>query len=254
MTWAPLLWLALALSLLFLAERWIHRHLQGLALLVAREPQAAVVLYALPLLPGIVLHELSHALAGVLMGVRVGRISIKPKLSRGRIQLGYVPIERTDAVRSSLIGLAPLVVGSLAIVLIGYAVFGLEALSGALPSGDLVKLRDGLLALARTPDAVLWAYVIFAISNTMMPSRSDRQSWTPVLLFLGLVAAIVGVASVVTGQTAQVAARLAQPGTTIVRWLATACTFTIAMDVPFMVLVLVLEKLVSRVTGMQVDY
>ncbi len=253
MAWA-LVWLGAALILLLVAERWIHRHLQGLALLVTRDPQSAVVLYALPLLPGILLHELSHALAGVLLGVRVGRISIRPKLARGRIQLGFVPVERTDLVRASLIGLAPLLAGALAIWLIGRFVFGLESLGQALASGEPARLWRGVAALARAPDAWLWAYLIFAVSNTMLPSRSDRQAWTPLALFLLLGAVLVGAGAVLSGQGALLATRLEPPSTTALRWLATACTFTVAVDLPFIGLVALLERLVSRLSGVRVEY
>ncbi|MEE8389241.1 MAG: M50 family metallopeptidase, partial [Anaerolineae bacterium] len=79
MDWTPFLWLTAALALLLLVERWIHRHLQGVMLLLTGDSEIAVMLYALPLLPGIILHELSHAFAALLLGVRVGRISIRPK-------------------------------------------------------------------------------------------------------------------------------------------------------------------------------
>ncbi|MGD8243733.1 MAG: hypothetical protein PVI63_00890 [Anaerolineae bacterium] len=112
MSWIPLLGLAVTLALLMLTERWIHRHLQGTMLLLAGDREIAVMLYAVPLMPGILLHEVSHALVARMLGVRVGRISIRPKLADERIQLGFVPVEETDLVRASLIGLAPLLTGS----------------------------------------------------------------------------------------------------------------------------------------------
>lgn len=254
MLWAPLIWLGASLALLLLAERWIHRHLQGVALLLTGSPRAAVVLYALPLLPGILLHEISHALAGRLLGVRVGRISVRPKLIKGRIQLGSVPVERTDALRASLIGLAPLGVGSAAILLIGYFVFGIETLGQALLNGELNTLWAELTVLARTPDAWLWAYAIFAISNTMLPSPTDRQAWPPVLLFLLVCALLAGVVTFVSGQGTWVAEHLGRPVTTALRWLAVACTFTVGVDLPFMAVIALLERLLSRLSGMEIEY
>lgn len=91
-----LLWLAVTLALLVLMDRWIHRHLQGIMLLLTGDADLATVLYALPLFPGILLHELSHALSATLLGVKVGRLSIRPRRSGQRIQLGFVPVEKTD--------------------------------------------------------------------------------------------------------------------------------------------------------------
>jgi hypothetical protein len=250
MNWTPLLWLAAALPLLLLVERWIHRHLQGVMLLLTGDPEVAVVLYALPLLPGIFLHELSHALAAVVLGVRVGRISIRPKRAGQRVQLGFVPVEKTDVLRASLIGLAPLLTGAAATLLIGYRVFGLGTLGAALATGDWADLSPGLLGALGAPDAWLWAYVIFAVSNTMLPSRADRQAWTPVIIFLLLIGVLVWVA----GLGPALVERLTAPVTTALRWLATMCALTIAVDLPFILLIALVERLLERAKGIQVDY
>lgn len=250
MNWTPLLWLAATLALLLLIERWIHRHLQGVMLLLTGDPDIAVVLYALPLLPGIFVHELSHALAAILLGARVGRISIRPKRTGQRVQLGFVPVEKTDVVRASLIGLAPLLVGSGVILLIGYWVFDLGTLGGALVTGDLANLIAGLLRALKAPDAWIWAYVIFAVSNTMLPSRADRQAWTPVILFLLLAGVLIWVA----GLGPAVVKSLTEPLTTALRWLATMCTLTIAIDLPSALLIALVERLLGQARSVRVEY
>jgi len=250
MNWTLLFWLAGTLALLLLVERWIHRHLQGVMLLLTGDPEVAVVLYALPLLPGILLHELSHALAAILLGVRVGRISIRPKRAGQRVQLGFVPVERTDVVRASLIGLAPLLAGSAAILLIGYGVFGMGTVRTALVAGDWANLAAGLLGALKAPDAWIWAYVVFAVSNTMLPSRADRQAWTPVLLFLLLIGVLIWAA----GLWPAIVEGLSEPLTMALRWLATTCALTIAVDVPFMLLVALGERVLERVKGVRVEY
>ena len=250
MYWTPLLWLAATLALLLLIERWIHRHLQGVMLLLTGDPDIAVVLYALPLLPGIFVHELSHALAAILLGARVGRISIRPKRTGQRVQLGFVPVEKTDVVRASLIGLAPLLVGNGVILLIGYWVFDIGTLGGALVTGDLANLIAGLLRALKAPDAWIWAYVIFAVSNTMLPSRADRQAWTPVVLFLLLAGVLIWVA----GLGPAIVESLAEPLTTALRWLATICTLTIAIDLPFALLIAFVERVLGQVKGVRVEY
>lgn len=250
MNWTPLLWLAATLALLLLIERWIHRHLQGVMLLLTGDPDIAVVLYALPLLPGIFLHELSHALAAILLGARVGRISIHPKRTGQRVQLGFVPVEKTDVVRASLIGLAPLLVGSGVILLIGYWVFDVSTLGGALVTGDLANLIAGLLRALKAPDAWIWAYVIFAMSNTMLPSRSDRQAWAPVILFLLLAGTLVWA----TGLWPAIVEGLAEPLNIALRWLAMMCALTMAVDLPFALLIALVERVLGQVKGVRVEY
>lgn len=250
MDWTPLFWLAAALALLLLAERWIHRHLQGFMLLLTGDREMAVVLYALPLLPGIVIHELSHALAALLLGVQVGRISIRPKRAGQRIQLGFVPVERTDAVRASLIGLAPLLTGSAAILLIGYQALDLGAVGAALAAGDWASLTGGMQAAMGATNFWLWVYLIFAIGNTMLPSRADRQSWPPVLLFLLLIGVLVGV----TGLGQQVVESAAGALNAALRWLALMCTLAAAVDLPFVLTIALAEKLLGQIKGVRVEY
>jgi hypothetical protein len=250
MDWTPLFWLAIALVLLLLTERWIHRHLQGIMLLLTGDTESAVTLYALPLLPGIILHELSHALAAILLGVRVGRISIKPKRAGQRVQLGFVPVEKTDAIRASLIGLAPLLTGTTVILLIGYHVFDVGTVGAALAVRDWDSLTTGLLRALEVSDAWIWAYAIFTVSNTMLPSQADRQAWTPILLFLLL----VGVLLSMSGLGAAIAEGLADPLATALRWLATMCGLTIAVDFLFALLIAFVEKLLERLKGQRVEY
>ena len=249
MTWVPLLWLMVTLALLLMLERWIHRHLQGVMLLLTGDTEIAVVLYALPLLPGIFVHEMSHALAAAMLNVRVGRITIRPRQSGKHVQLGFVPIERTDKVRASLIGLAPLLAGSAIILLIGYLAFGLS-LSIDPPGEGWRQIAEGLTTIFAAPDAWLWGYAIFTVSNTMLPSRSDRQAWTPVILFMLLAALLVWVA----GLGPAVLAGSANVINTGLQWLATMCSLTITIDLPFVLLIALTEKLLERVRGVHVEY
>ena len=246
MDWVPFVWFAGALTLLVLLERLIHGHLHGAALLLTGDAEVAVWLYALPLLPGVVLHEVSHALTGLLVGARVGRISILPARSEGRIQLGFVPVEATGPVRTALIGLAPLVTGCLALLLIGYRGLRLGAMSMALAAGDWAGAVDGLEQAIHAPDAGVWAYLCFAISNTMLPSRSDMRAWPIIVLFLALVAGAVFLLGL--------GPSLVEPLSEALRWLAVACGLTFLVDLPFAGLIFGVEKILERVKGMKVEY
>jgi hypothetical protein len=155
----------------------------------------AVVLYAIVLFPGVLLHEISHWITATLLGVRTGSFSVLPRTkSDGSIQLGYVEYYKTSSVgpiRESLIGSAPLVAGTAVIILIGFYVFDVTTLAAAVEAGDIDLLTQAIGALFATGDFLLWLYLIFAISNAMMPSASDRRAWPAFALILFVFAVLL---------------------------------------------------------------
>lgn len=242
--------LLLVLGLLLLADRWLHRHLQGIMYLLTQDQEIALWLYAIILLPGVALHELSHAATAALLRVRIGQISILPRRSGNRIQLGFVPVQQTDFFRSSLIGAAPFFIGSLAIFLLGRAIFGTPEIIAALTAGDFGAALRGLRAALDAPDVWLWAYLLFTVSNTMLPSRSDTHAWP--LLFSAL---IVG-AGIVTlaGGGAAILQGLSAALATAVRWLVLLGGSTLLIDLPFFLFLFLLEKTLERLRGMRLEY
>jgi hypothetical protein len=201
----PFFWVLLTLPLLLMLQRWIHRHLHGLALLITGQQARAVIIYAIILLPGVFLHEASHWLAATFLGVKTGTFSIIPQQQDdGSIQLGYVEYYKTkslDPLRESIIGGAPLISGTAVILLIAYKIFNLSELAALAQSGQLQSLTQLLESLFQTPDFFLWLYLLFAIANGMMPSRSDRRAWPAfavAMLIFSFIIYLLGVADVVT--------------------------------------------------------
>ena len=69
------------------------------------------------------------------------------------------------------------------------------ALSSALLDGRLLDVFGAFVAAPGNPDGPFWTYLLFAIANSMMPSRSDREPLKPVLLYLAfftLVYVVIG--------------------------------------------------------------
>jgi len=245
------LWLAFggfvaALIPLLLLERWVHRHLQGVALLLAGDPEVAVWLYALPLLPGVLLHELSHALAARLLGVQIGRLSVLPSREGERIRLGFVPVEEAGAMKMALIGLAPLLAGCLVLLLIGHFGLRLGPVGAALATGDWAGTLAGLRETLHAPDVWIWAYLAFAVSNTMLPSRSDLRAWPAILLFVAGAALPVALTGLGTA--------LMAPTANVLRWLAVLCALALLVDLPFALFILAAERGLGRLRRMRVEY
>lgn len=246
MDWSAFVWFAAAFVPLTFLGRWVHRHLQGVGFLLVENPDVAVLLYALPLFPGVALHELSHALAGRVVGVEVGRISLKPARKGGRIQLGFVPMRETGPLKTAFIGLAPLLTGGLAILLIGHEALHLQTLGSAIVAVDGPGVVAGLRQALEAPNAWVWAYLAFAISNTMLPSRSDMRAWPVIVLFLALAA---GVVALLGGGD-----NLGGPLAATLRWLAVGCALLLLVDLPFALAIFGVEKALERVRGVRIEY
>jgi hypothetical protein len=250
--WSPFIWLAITLVLLLFLKRWINRHVQGLSLLLVGDNDLAMFLYFVLFLPGILLHELSHWLMAKLLGVRTGKVSIWPSQRKAgrQMRLGSVKVGRTDPVRNSLIGLAPLLSGILVIFLIGDWILGLSAIGAIFLSGEWSTLWGGLVAYVQVPDFWLWLYLIFAVSNAMLPSETDRQSWRPVLIFWGVVAVLL----YLVGWVPQIPDAIAEWFLTAIGYLAYAFGLTVVVDVVFIVIIAVLERLLMTLRGVRVEY
>lgn len=184
----------LALALLLFTHRWTTHLFIGALLRLSGNLRVAMTLYALFILPGTIVHEVAHWLVALLLGVRASLPRVLPSGvdANGRMVLGYVQIQRTDPLRHSLIGVAPLLAGSALIAWMASQIFTLP-LPTLTQSGmdGLERLFAALPSVFQVADAWLYLYLLFAIANGMLPSPRDRESWLPVGLFAGGVAVLV---------------------------------------------------------------
>ena len=182
-----LLTFTLCVILLYWLQRWITQHVQGIGLLLFNKADYGMTLLWLVLLPGILLHEGSHWITARLLGLKTGKFRFTPSTVKGQIVLGSVEVQRSNAFKDSLVGLAPFLAGTLALLILGYAVFDVGALGRAWQDNAWQRMFDLLAGTLRVDDVFLWLYLVFAISNAMMPSPSDRESWRLVLIYVGAV-------------------------------------------------------------------
>ncbi len=178
------------LPLVFL-QRLLHREIQAVMVLLTRNIQLTIGLFSFLFFPGVFLHELSHFIMAKILRVRTGKISLIPRtLPNGRLQMGYVEVVSTDIIRDSLIGLAPLIAGTMFVAYAGIYKLQVNTLWNVLRDGQLELFWMGLGFLPKVPDFLLWFYLTFAISSTMMPSESDRHAWLPLGLWTAALLAL----------------------------------------------------------------
>lgn len=249
--WSALFWLIVATLVMYPLKRWISAHVQGVAFLLTRNRQAALWVFWVLFLPGTLLHELSHWITATLLGVRASGFSLWPKVKKkGELQMGAVQVDAADPFRYSLIGLAPLVFGSAVVLWIGQSRLELGRVGSAFFRGDLAQVGDALAHTLSVPDVWLWLYLLFAVSNAMLPSPSDRSAWRTVLIYLG-----VGlVLAVGLGVNPTMPPAVQDFILMIVSYLLSAFVITIAVDLFFIAVIGVLETILVWVLGQRVQY
>jgi hypothetical protein len=244
-TWASILWLAASLITLIPVTRWFAQRITRLVLLLTGDSTIAIYVWFCLLFPGTLVHELSHWLFAKLLGVRTLRFSLGPQMrGQGAVQFGAVTFQRSDFLRESLIGVAPLLVGTGLVLAIATSRLHLVPQAPVLAPELLASIRQ----LPQAQDAWLWLYLLAAISNAMLPSVADRQAWPTLLLFLGLISAallLTRAASRIPPTAIALSGAVAIP-------LAFVFTLTILLDLLLGVCLWGVELLVSALTGREV--
>lgn len=128
-----------------------------------------VFFLALILLPGTVVHELSHWLMAKILFIKTGKISLFPEVIDQSIKLGSVEIAKSDAIRRVLVGVAPVLFGLIIIL------------------GSLFLISSNLIIGWNTLPIWLWTilfYLIFITGNTMFSSKKDLEGSLAVFGFI----------------------------------------------------------------------
>jgi hypothetical protein len=141
-------------------------------------------LFYLLIMPGTVIHELSHWAACVLTRVRVFEVHLFRPQPNGVV--GQVIYERCDPVRRNLIAFAPFLGGGLALFLVTTFAFpeptALNLASLALKPGDLwsslgLTLGSVLTLLSQADyshlSTWLFFYLVFSLGYGIAPSKTD---------------------------------------------------------------------------------
>src|SRR5512138_1332395 len=242
-------WFSLILVPLTVLQRLLHREIQAVILILTRDTRLTMGIFSMLFLPGVFLHELSHFVMAKLLRVRTGRFSIFPQsLPDGRLQLGYVETARSDAVRDSLIGAAPLIVGTLFVAYVAIGPLQMRVLWDAFRNGQFNLFWIGLRALPHVQDFYLWFYLAFAVSSTMMPSESDRHAWLALVIGIGVLVAIALLVCAGSWMLSNIAPRLSNFLSSV------AVIFGLSSFVHILLILptALIHKLLARFTGVDI--
>jgi hypothetical protein len=123
---------------------------------ITRNQKITIFFFAFLFLPGTIIHELSHAIAASILGVRVGKMELMPEYIQGGLRLGSVQVGKTDIIRNFFIGIAPFISGTILLLIIIYLILSFSLIASF-----------GIIILS--------LYSVFAIANTMFSSKKDME-------------------------------------------------------------------------------
>ena len=143
--------------------------------------------YRIFVVPGIILHELSHAFLCLLTGAKIKSISLFDK-DGGRVVHSDSKI---PVLGQFLISLSPFAIGIVAIYYLAHYIGfafpknGIDNISTA----SLFSIIKGQLASFDLHSRLDWLalYLIFSVSATMRPSRQDFKNIALTLVVLGII-------------------------------------------------------------------
>ena len=263
--WATaVLWLYITFLACWGVQWWLGRHIQGLVLLITNRSRPASTVYFYLLAPGVILHEISHWLVARLLFVPTRDIALfrpQPAESRGKgqpsgpVTLGYVEIFKTDPVRQSLIGLAPLPVGILVLLLLA-ALLNFNTGVNTFSAKDdsiwqaISLLPSEFVASVQKPLNFLWLYLVFTVSNGMLPSKPDRRPWLVGLILPGVLILTLALTGILPPLPLDWQQALRQ----LMGNLTWIFAFAAAINLVLALLIFLLEVLISRFKRRRVIY
>ena len=185
-------------------------------------------------------------MAAKLLFVKTHRFSLIPEWEEGgSLRFGFVELSKTDKIRGALIGMAPLLTGVVVVLWIAFSYLQLEMFIEGILQLDVDRILEGVKAYFAVPDVVLWSYLLLAVSNTMLPSSSDRKAWLPAgiaFIILYVVVILLAMGSPMSAWLVGVVEELAQM---LLKAFGVAVALNLALLFPLWLLDLGLNK-VSR--------
>lgn len=246
-------WLSLLVILvpLIYAERWIHQHAYGIGYLLTREKGTATGFYYIVFFPAIFLHEFIQYLVAGVLNVKIKKIQAQPKTQdNGTIRYDFVVVDKTDRIRASIIGGTPFLIAAFLVYTISTSILDLHTIPEAVATGQLNNVTKAIQGQFNTPDFWFWLYMLFAISNGMIPTKEDRAGWW---LILGAVG-VITVVFLVIGVDRVIWETLAGPVTDALSLVTTSLTIILGLDVVVIFLLGITEDVLERNKGFKMDY
>lgn len=175
----PWVFFCVEFFVLFLSSRFLFKSFFALIYFVFHSQKVAVFLLSVFFFPGVFIHEIAHLLMASLLRVGTHGIEFMPELKGNSLKMGSVKVEQSDILRSLLIGVAPIIMGSL---IISASMFVLSKIF------SYAQIFSSPLSFAM---ALFVGYVIFVIANTMFSSKKDVEGAVELLFAVVLLGGVL---------------------------------------------------------------
>lgn len=242
----PLFWVVLTTLILSYLARRVHFFLANIFYILTRSGELATFWSGIIVWPGTVIHELAHALFAFLLLIPISAISVMPDFRKGT--LGYVrpnPPRRYYPVRHSLIGVAPFFVGIAAVWGISYLVFNADIVNDPAILSTPEAIGIAIQRISQTENPWIWLYLLFAIGNSIFPSKPDRSQWG----LMGLILLVVLAGLLYFGLTEFVFQPMIGVFNTVAGYLMLAFAMTIVIDIVVLPILWFIFTILDSVIG-----
>jgi hypothetical protein len=260
----PWLIFAVVIGLLLRVQKAVQHRIFGLGWMFSARHEAAAVIYTIVLLPGILVHEFAEWLTAGVLGFKATQSMRWPEADKnGELDPKFITVEYPklpktansaqklkDLFGRAFVEITPTIVGIALTLLISNSILQLQTLTSEIPSWDVVKIGDAFGRVTSQPGFPLWFYILFTVSNAMMPRQFARRG---IAILAGVAAAFMIVLAII-GFSGAVSTWLNGPIPAAVNQLSAIFALVLVVDSVVLVGLIAAEAVIERVTNRKAPY
>lgn len=254
----------IVIALLLRVQKAVQYRIFGLGWMFSARHEAAAVIYTLVLLPGIVVHEFVEWITAGVMNFKTVRSMRWPEADKnGELDPKFITVEYPKLPKNSntaqrlkdlfgkaIVEIMPTIVGILLTLLISNSILQLPILIKEIPTWDVLKIGDALGKVTSQPGFPLWFYILFTVSNSMMPRQFARRGMA---ILLGVAIAFMILLAII-GFSGAVSNWMNGPIPSAINQLSAIFGLVLVVDSVVFVGLVLAEFVIERVTQRKAPY
>lgn len=234
-------------NLLQQMETWLNQHIFKVGWLVTKNFQTTTILYYTFFLPGVILHEVTRWLVAGMLDVRAEHaIRFPEKQEIGELDLNFIRIhKKAPAWKVPIINYSAPVVGLLVIYIIAVSFLDVPGGLALMQAGTFEAIGNGIGHITSHPDFALWAYIVFAVSNSTIPNHMVIKGWRTLIITVIAAALLFGAIGIMD----QVLGAVIPPLLNSLNTLSGLFVVMLAVNILFTAILSGIENTIEYITG-----